>query len=67
MSTSKAEDFVLEDSFLDDDVGGDYDQDELVKAGSLRGSLTKRRIIDEKLEERRLQRALRDYDFELDD
>ncbi len=67
MSSGKADNFVMEDSFLDEESAGEFDHDELNKVSSIRSSHTKRRIIDDRLEERRLQRNLRDYDFDLDE
>ena len=51
----------LDDDFVVDEVedGGERTV-EVAKT-----NLTKRRIIDNMLEERRLQRQLRDYDFDL--
>jgi len=58
MSSVKEE---LDDDFVVDEVedGGERTV-EVAKT-----NLTKRRIIDNMLEERRLQRQLRDYDFDL--
>ncbi|PTQ69397.1 PA3496 family putative envelope integrity protein [Pseudomonas sp. GV071] len=60
MSTSKEE---LE---LDEDVVSD-DSDEVVEAPVevAKTNLTKRRIIDNLLEERRLHKQLAEYDFDL--
>lgn len=60
MSTSKEE---LE---LDEDVVSD-DADEVVEAPVevAKTNLTKRRIIDNLLEERRLHKQLAEYDFDL--
>lgn len=67
MSSGKSDDFELDENFMDDEGGGDFDNDDVAKTGSVKNSLTKRRIIDEMLEEKRLERKLRDYDFDLDD
>ncbi|MDF3934310.1 PA3496 family putative envelope integrity protein [Pseudomonas citronellolis] len=55
-----------EDLELEDEVSSD-DADDSVEAGPevAKTNLTKRRIIDNYLEERRLQRQLSDYDFDL--
>lgn len=70
MASGKSDDFELDDSFMDDEAssgssGGS--DDDVAKTGNVKNSLTKRRIIDELLEERRLQRKLQDYDYDLDD
>ncbi|MDN6860658.1 hypothetical protein QO207_29040 [Pseudomonas sp. CAN2814] len=55
-----------EDLELEDDVSTD-DSDDNAEASPevAKTNLTKRRIIDNYLEERRLQRQLSDYDFDL--
>ncbi|AMO74888.1 MULTISPECIES: PA3496 family putative envelope integrity protein [Pseudomonas] len=55
-----------EDLELEDEVSTD-DADDSVEAvvEVAKTNLTKRRIIDNYLEERRLQRQLSDYDFDL--
>ncbi|MFV3333766.1 PA3496 family putative envelope integrity protein [Pseudomonas sp. NY15437] len=55
-----------EDLELEDDVSTD-DSDDAAEASVevAKTNLTKRRIIDNYLEERRLQRQLSDYDFDL--
>ncbi|WP_447746786.1 PA3496 family putative envelope integrity protein [Pseudomonas nicosulfuronedens] len=55
-----------EDLELEDDVSTD-DSDDGAEAPAevAKTNLTKRRIIDNLLEERRLQRQLSDYDFDL--
>ncbi|GBL53174.1 hypothetical protein SAMN05216577_101322 [Pseudomonas citronellolis] len=55
-----------EDLELEDEVSTD-DADDSVEAAAevAKTNLTKRRIIDNYLEERRLQRQLSDYDFDL--
>lgn len=66
MSNGKSEDFELDDAFIDDDEGG-FDGDDVAKAASVKNSLLKRRVIDDILEERRLNQKLKDYDFDLED
>ncbi len=68
MSNGKSDDFELEDGFVDDDSGNhDFDAEDVAKTNHVKNSLAKRRVIDERLEERRLQRDLRDYDYDIDD
>jgi hypothetical protein len=65
MANGKSEEFEVEDGF---EEGGETEAgDEAAKANAVKNSLTRRRVIDELLEERKLQRRLRDYDFDLDD
>ena len=64
MAAGKSDEIELEDGF---EENGDTDSEEVAKANAVKNSLTKRRVIDELLEERRLQRRLRDYDYDLDD
>jgi hypothetical protein len=64
MAGGKSDELGLEDGF---EENGDSDNDEAAKANSVKNSLIKRRVIDEMLEERKLQRKLRDYDYDLDD
>lgn len=64
MAGGKSDDLELEDGF---EENGDSDSEEVAKANAVKNSLTKRRVIDELLEERRLQRKLRDFDYDLDD
>lgn len=68
MASGKSDEFELDEGFIEEggSGGGDSD-DDVAKASSIKNSLTKRRAIDELLEERRLQRRLRDYDFDMDD
>ncbi|RZU45065.1 hypothetical protein EV700_1877 [Fluviicoccus keumensis] len=66
MSNGKSEDFELDDAFIDDE-GGDFEGDDVAKAASVKNSLLKRRVIDDILEERRLERKLKDYDYDLED
>ncbi|WP_282341498.1 hypothetical protein [Pseudomonas sp. PS02288] len=60
--TDKAE-IELEDDLAVEDADGD--DDTATPAEVAKTNLTKRRIIDNYLEERRLQRQLSDYDFDL--
>lgn len=66
MANGKSEDFELDDAFIDDD-GADFEGDDVTKGNSVKNSLLKRRIIDDILDERRLERKLKDYDFDLED
>ncbi|WP_199505890.1 PA3496 family putative envelope integrity protein [Pseudomonas aeruginosa] len=50
---------------IDDEAGVEEDDDEETSVEVAKTNLTKRRIIDNLLEERRLQRQLSDYDFDL--
>lgn len=45
----------------------EQDSDDVRKTQSVRHALDKRRQLDDVLQERRLRRALRDYDFDLDE
>ena len=57
-----------EDSEIDDDIDSE-DADESIGASSVKiaeVSLESRRKLEDALEERRLQRAIRDYDFFFD-
>lgn len=65
MSSGKSEDFELDDAF--DEDSGDFDNDDVSKSNNVKNSLTKRRVIDDILEERRLQRKIKDYDYDLED
>lgn len=64
MASGKSEEFELEEGF---EEAADNDNDEAAKAAAIKNSLTRRRVIDELLEERKLQRRLRDYDYDLGD
>lgn len=55
----------MEERFNEDH--GEGDTDEASKTQGVRHALDKRRILDDALEQRRLRRELRDYDFDLDD
>lgn len=65
MAAGKSEEFD-EDAF-EEGAATEADGEEVSKAAAVKNSLTKRRVIDELLEERKLQRRLRDYDYDLDD
>ena len=56
-------DFELDDSYNDDDVSFD----EASRKISAKESLEKRRLIDDLLAQRRLERELKDFDYDLDD
>jgi hypothetical protein len=56
-------DFELDDSFSDDDVSFDEASSKI----SAKESLEKRRLIDDLLAQRRLERELKDFDYDLDD
>ena len=56
-------DFELDDSYSDDDVSFD----ETSRKISAKESLEKRRLIDDLLAQRRLERELKDFDYDLDD
>lgn len=56
-------DFELDDSYSDDDdVGFDESSGKI----SAKESLEKRRLIDDLLAQRRLERELKDFDYDLD-
>ncbi|WP_057428962.1 PA3496 family putative envelope integrity protein [Pseudomonas aeruginosa] len=50
---------------IDDEAGVEEDDGEETSVEVAKTNQTKRRIIDNLLEERRLQRQLSDYDFDL--
>ena len=56
-------DFELDDNYGDDDVSFD----EVSSKISAKESLEKRRLIDDLLAQRRLERELKDFDYDLDD
>ncbi|WP_296261792.1 MULTISPECIES: PA3496 family putative envelope integrity protein [unclassified Pseudomonas] len=60
MSTDK-EQLDVDDDF----VSGDSDEAAQVTVETAKSNLSKRRTIDNLLEERRLQKQLADYDFDL--
>ncbi|EMN4571334.1 PA3496 family putative envelope integrity protein [Acinetobacter baumannii] len=57
-------DFELDDNYGDDDDDG---FDESSGKISAKESLEKRRLIDDLLAQRRLERELKDFDYDLDD
>lgn len=59
MSTDKA------DIELDDDFAVEEAEEAGAEVETAKTNLTKRRIIDNYLEERRLQKDLSDYDFDI--
>lgn len=56
-------DFELDDSFGDDEVSFDESSSKI----SVKESLEKRRLIDDLLAQRRLERELKDFDYDLED
>ena len=56
-------DFELNDNYGDDDVNFDEASNKI----SAKESLEKRRLIDDLLAQRRLERELKDFDYDLDD
>jgi len=58
------EELELDDDFVDDEEESIDDAETIVEES--KNTLTKRRIIDNLLEERRLNKELSDYDYELD-
>lgn len=56
-------DFELDDNYGDDDVNFD----EAASKISAKESLEKRRLIDDLLAQRRLERELKDLDYDFDD
>lgn len=65
MAGSKSEEF--DEEAFEESAAPEADTEEVAKAATVKSSLAKRRVIDELLDERKLQRRLRDYDFDLDD
>ena len=61
MSAGSKEDLVVEDDLVESDDDGT----EVPVAEVAKTNLSKRRTIDNLLEERRLQKQLADYDFDL--
>ena len=56
-------DFELDDSYSDDDVSFDESSSKI----SAKESLEKRRLIDDLLAQRRLDRELKDLEYDFDD
>ncbi len=57
------EDLELDDDFIAEDA---EEIEEETPAETAKSNLTKRRVIDNLLEERRLKKELAEYDFDLD-
>lgn len=57
------EDLELDDDFIADDV---EEIEEESPAQAAKTNLSKRRIIDNLLEERRLQKQMAEYDYDID-
>ena len=55
-----------DDDFIAEDADDDLEIDEEVAKEAAKSNVSKRRVIDNLLEERRLQKQLADYDFDLD-
>lgn len=66
MANGKSDEFELDDGFIEESAG-EFEGEDVSKTNPAKVSLTKRRVIDELLEERRLQKKLRDYDYDLED
>ncbi|MDQ8036637.1 MAG: hypothetical protein REI12_04400 [Pedobacter sp.] len=64
MAGAKTEEF---DEEFEEGAATESDGDEAAKVVVAKNSPTRRRVIDELLEERKLQRRLRDFDYDLDD
>lgn len=60
MAKAKPDVELDEDDFLEEDESPE------TEIGNAKTNLTRRRQIDDYLEERRLQKQLSDYDFDLD-
>lgn len=60
MAKAKPDVELDEDDFLEEDESPE------AEIGNAKTNLTRRRQIDDYLEERRLQKQLSDYDFDLD-
>ncbi len=56
------ESYIVEDEFLDEDALPDNDEEPTAPVVPL----DMRRVLDDVLEERRLRKQLKDYDFDLD-
>ena len=66
MSSGKSEEFELDYAF-DEESSAYFDNDDVNKSNNVKNSLTKRRVIDDILEDRRLLRKIKDYDYDLED
>ena len=60
---SNSQDFELDDSFVEEDTQFDVSVGKI----SAKESLEKRRLIDDLLAQRRLERELKELDYEFDD
>ena len=56
-------DFEIDDNYGDDDAGFEETSSKI----SAKESLEKRRLIDDLLAQRRLERELKDFDYDIDD
>ena len=56
-------DFELDDSYSDDDVSFEESSSKI----SAKESLEKRRLIDDLLAQRRLEKNLKEFDYDIDD
>lgn len=64
MGNIASTDFELDDGFVDDEPTPESGEQ---KNNAPKTCLAKRRLIDDLLEEKRLQRHLKAYDFDFDD
>jgi hypothetical protein len=60
---SNSQDFELDDSFIEEDTQFDVSVGKI----SAKESLEKRRLIDDLLAQRRLERELKELDYDFDD
>ena len=60
-----SEEIEIDDDFIDDDAEPSLEDE--APAETSKSNLTKRRVIDNLLEERRLQKELADFSFDFDD
>ncbi|RYY78891.1 MAG: hypothetical protein EOO69_08495 [Moraxellaceae bacterium] len=63
--SGSGQDFELDDSFTEEEAP--FEDEAASKAASAKDSLLKRRLIDDLLAERRLQRELKELDSDFDD
>lgn len=63
--SGSGQDFELDDSFTEEEAP--FEDETASKAASAKDSLLKRRLIDDLLAERRLQRELKELDSDFDD
>lgn len=64
MSSAGSQDFELDEAFVDVDLVPEVHHKSLHHS---KASLMKRRLIDDILQEKRLQAHLKEYDFDLED